>query len=235
MTTDADRREIEPREEEPLPPFSEQMAEQLGGWRGLVESGIPVIVFVVADIILGRVFEPGQTLGALGDKPALKLAILASVGVAVLMAVVRLAQGKPVRFAVNGLIGIAIGAVLAWRSGEERSFYLPGIIYSLCYGLALLASVGVRQPLVGWIYSVVADGGRKEWRHDPRLVRTFAWLTVLWAATYIVKAGLQWLLYLAHADVALGVARIVLGYPPYLLLLALTVWSVKRYKALNPA
>jgi hypothetical protein len=222
-------------ETEQLPPFSEQMAQQLGGWRGLVESGIPVLVFIVADMIFGRFFGPGDTLGVLGDKPALKLAILSSVGVAVLMAVVRLAQGRPVRFAVNGLVGIAIGAVLAWRSGEERSFYLPGIIYSLAYGLALLASAGIRQPLVGWIYSVVADGGRKEWRADPRLVKTFTWLTVLWAATYILKAGLQYMLYLAHADVALGVARIVLGYPPYLLLLALTVWSVRRYKAMNPA
>jgi hypothetical protein len=230
MTADTDERDAEQ-----LPPLSEQMAQQLGGWRGLVESGIPVVVFVVANMILGGFFEPGQTLGALGDKPALKLAILAAVGVAVLMAVVRLAQGKPVRFAVNGLIGIAIGAVLAWRSGEERSFYLPGIIYSFGYGLALLASVGIRQPLVGWIYSVVADGGHKEWRQDPRLVKIFAWLTVLWAATYIVKAGLQGLLYLANAEVALGVARIVLGYPPYLLLLALTVWSVKRYRTLNPA
>jgi hypothetical protein len=222
-------------ETEQLPPFSEQMSQQLGGWRGLVESGIPVLVFVVVDMILGRFFSPDDTLALVGEKPALKLAIIASVGVAVLMAVARLAQGKPVRFAVNGLVGIAIGAVLAWRSGEERAFYLPGIIISLCYGLALLASVGVRQPLVGWIYSVVADGGRKEWRDDPRLVKTFAWLTVLWAATYILKAGLQWLLYLANADVALGVARIVLGYPPYLLLLALTVWMVRRYKALNPA
>lgn len=222
-------------DDEQLPPFSEQMAQQLGGWRGLVESGVPVLVFIVSDMILGRFFAPGDTLGSLGEKPGLKLAIIASVAVTVLMAVVRLLQGKPVRYAVNGLVGIAIGAVLAWRSGEARAFYLPGIIYSLCYGLALLISVGLRQPLVGWIYSVVADGGRKEWRDDPRLVRTFAWLTVLWAATYIVKAGLQWLLYLAHADVALGIARIVLGYPPYLLLLALTVWSVKRYKALNPA
>jgi hypothetical protein len=233
VTTQQDENETEA--EEQLPPFSEQMAQQLGGWRGLVESGIPVLVFIFADMILSRFFSPGDTLSVLGGKPALKLAIIASVGVAVAMAVVRLAQGKPVRFAVNGLFGIAIGAVLAWRSGEERSFYLPGIIYSVCYGVALLASVGVRQPLVGWIYSVVADGGRKEWRQDPRLVRTFDWLTVLWAATYLIKAGLQWMLYLAHADVALGVARIVLGYPPYLLLLALTVWSVKRYKALNPA
>ena len=36
MTTQQD----EPDTEQ-LPPFSEQMAQQLGGWRGLVESGVP--------------------------------------------------------------------------------------------------------------------------------------------------------------------------------------------------
>ncbi|NUT07707.1 MAG: DUF3159 domain-containing protein [Hamadaea sp.] len=231
MTEDA-RGSVATQEQDPdkLPPLTEQMAEQLGGWRGLVESGIPVLVFIVANMILGAVVSDGD-FAVLGDKPALKLAIIASVAVAVGLAGWRLAQGKPVRFAVNGLVGIALGAVLAWRSGEERSFYLPGIIYSLCYGIALLASVAFRQPLVGWIYSVVADGGKKGWRGEPRLVRAFAWLTVLWAATYIVKAGLQYLLYLAHADVALGIARIVLGYPPYLLLLALTVYAVRRVRA----
>src|SRR4051794_9702960 len=34
-----------------LPSFSEQLADQLGGVRGLVESGIPVLVFVVANIL----------------------------------------------------------------------------------------------------------------------------------------------------------------------------------------
>lgn len=236
MTTDKTTAEPAAKDsaEEPLPPFTEQMAQQLGGVRGLIESGVPVVVFVVANVILSQVFAAGDTIAVLGDKPALKLAILASVGVALGIAGWRLAQGKPVRFAINGLFGIAIGAVLAWKSGQERAFYLPGILYTLGYGIALLASVALRQPLVGWIYSVVADGGKKEWRGEPKLVRTFAWLTVLWAATYIVKAGVQWLLYLADANVALGISRIVLGYPPYLLLLALTVWAVRKVRATLP-
>ncbi|MCW3844051.1 DUF3159 domain-containing protein, partial [Micromonospora yasonensis] len=35
-------------------------------------------------------------------------------------------------------------------------------------------------------------------------------------------------LYLAHQDTALGVARLALGYPPYALLLLITVWAVRR-------
>jgi hypothetical protein len=38
-------------EELPFPSFSEQIAEQLGGVRGLFESSIPVAVFVVVNIV----------------------------------------------------------------------------------------------------------------------------------------------------------------------------------------
>ncbi|MGN9809775.1 DUF3159 domain-containing protein [Micromonospora sp. BQ11] len=203
--------DLGPVEEEPLPTLAEQMAEQLGGWRGLVESSIPVVVFVVANI--------------LGD---LRPAVIASIAVALAIAVLRLAQRRPVRHAVNGLFGVAIGAAIAWRTGDERDFYLPGILYGIGYGVALLISAAIRQPLVGWLWSVLVAKGKSEWRDDPRLVRTFTRLTVLWGVVWLAKVGVQAGLYLAHQDTALGVARLVLGYPPYALLLLITVWTVRR-------
>ncbi|SCL50447.1 Protein of unknown function [Micromonospora citrea] len=200
-----------PEDEEQLPTLAEQMADQLGGWRGLVESSIPVVVFVVANIV--------------GD---LRPAVIAAVAVALVIAGLRLAQRRPVRHAVNGLVGIAVGAAIAWRTGDERDFYLPGILYGIGYGVALLVSAAIRQPLVGWIWSVLVAKGRSEWRDDPRLVRTFTGLTVLWGVVWLAKVGVQAALYLAHQDTALGVARLVLGYPPYVLLLLITVWTVRR-------
>ncbi|MEU8261200.1 DUF3159 domain-containing protein [Micromonospora sp. NPDC048999] len=203
--------ELGPEDEQPLPSLAEQMADQLGGWRGLVESSIPVVVFVIANIV-----------------GTLRPAVIASVAVALLIAGLRLAQRRPVRHAVNGLFGIAIGAAIAWRTGDERDFYLPGILYGIGYGLALLLSAALKQPLVGWIWSVLVAKGRSEWRDDPRLVRTFTQLTVLWGVVWLAKVGVQAGLYLAHQDTALGVARLALGYPPYALLLLITVWTVRR-------
>ncbi|MEV5764157.1 DUF3159 domain-containing protein [Micromonospora sp. NPDC052213] len=214
-----------PEDEEQLPTLAEQMADQLGGWRGLVESSIPVVVFVVANVV--------------GE---LRPAVIASVAVALVIAGLRLAQRRPVRHAVNGLFGVAIGAAIAWRTGDERDFYLPGILYGIGYGLALLVSAAVRQPLVGWIWSVLVAKGRSEWRDDPRLVRTFTGLTVLWGVVWLAKVGVQAALYLAarhfddagneaaaaNMETALGVARLALGYPPYALLLLITVWTVRR-------
>lgn len=215
MTT-GQHRTVPPRgddavDEERLPTLAEQMADQLGGWRGLVESSIPVVVFVVANIVTD-----------------VRPAIISAVAVALLIAVLRLVQRRPVRHAVNGLFGIAIGAAIAWRTGDEKTFYLPGILYGIAYGLVLLGSAAIRQPLVGWIWSVLVAGGRSEWRKDPRLVRTFGWLTVLWGVVWLAKVGVQAALYLADMDTALGIARLLLGYPPYALLLLITVWVVRR-------
>ena len=201
--------------EEQFPSFSEQLASQLGGIRGVIESGIPVLVFVIAKLLL-----------------PLTPALLVAVGSAVAIAVWRLARRQSVRHAVNGLVGIGIGAFLAWKTGSAKAFYLPGILISLGYGLALLASVVIRRPLVGWAWSVLVAKGSTDWRDNPRLVRTFSWLTVVWAVTYLVKVGIQAVVFqhTSNSDpgTALGILRLALGYPPYLLLIAVTVWAVRR-------
>jgi Protein of unknown function (DUF3159) len=202
-------------DEEPLPSFTEQLADQLGGVRGLLESGIPVLVFVVANILW-----------------ALRPAILVAAGSAVVIAVWRLTRKESIRHAVNGLFGIALGAIIAWKTGSAKNFYLPGILLSLAYGVAMLASIPLRVPLVGWVWSLLADRGSNQWRSDRGLVRTFSWLTGLWAVTYLAKTGIQAAIFHATSasdpGTALGIARLVLGYPPYLALIAVTVWVVRR-------
>jgi len=200
-----------------LPPFAEQMADQLGGWRGMVESSIPVLVFVVVNII----FE-------------LQPALIASVGVALALGVWRLIQGKPVRHAINGLFGIGLGAIIAWRTGEARDFYLPGIIQSYIFAGLLLLSALVRQPVVGWGWSVIVAKGKSDWRSDPLLLRTFTWLTIVWAVVWFAKVGAQHWLWYDRQDDLLGIARLTLGAPPYILLIALTIWVVRRVTRNRP-
>ncbi|HCT79979.1 MAG TPA: DUF3159 domain-containing protein [Micromonosporaceae bacterium] len=215
---------MKPEVDEQLPPFAEQMAQQLGGWRGLVESGIPVAVFVLVNVVLGWLIGPAQ------PRLVLQWAIGAAVVVALGIAALRLARKQSIRFAVNGLFGIALGAYLAWNSGEQRDFYLPGILITIGYSVLLLGSILIGQPLVGWIWTVVANGGKGDWRADEKLKRTFAWLTGLWATVFVLKAAIQLTLYLANYSTALGISRIALSYPPFALLLAVTIWAVRRVR-----
>ena len=201
----------------PLPSFPEQVSAQLGGWRGMVEAAIPIAVF----LLVNMVWE-------------LQPALVVSAVFAVALAIVRLAQRRPVRYAVNGLLGIGLGAALAWRSGEARDFYLPGIWISYGYAAAMVGSVMVRHPLVGWLWSVMFTGGAAQWRKDPLLMRTLTWLTVVWALVWVTKVTAQLGLYLADMEHALGVARILLGAPVFALMLALTIWTVQRVQKSRP-
>jgi uncharacterized protein DUF3159 len=208
-------------DDEAVPTFSEQLAQQLGGVRGIVESSIPILVFVIVNFW------------------ALKPAMIIASASAVLIAVYRLLRRETIRHAVNGLFGVGIGVFFAWRSGSAKDFYLPGIILSFVYGLAMLASVLIRRPVVGWIWSLLVAGGSTKWRERPPLVRLFSRLTVLWAVTYLAKVVFQAWLFRNTGEhdpgTALGIARLALGYPPYALLLAFTVWSVRRLMAGDPS
>jgi hypothetical protein len=201
-----------------LPTFSEQVASQLGGVRGMVESSIPVVAFVAVNVLWGL-------------SPALLVAVAIAVGVAAY----RLIRRESVRHAMNGLVGIGIGAIIAWKTGTPQAFYLPGILLSFGYGVAMAASIAFRRPLVGWIWSLVADSGATRWRDDSGLRRIFGWLTALWATTYLAKVVVNLWVYFAaglsddqKANI-LGAMRIALGWPPYALLVALTAWAVRRY------
>ncbi len=189
--------------------IGEAVAAQIGGWSGLVESAVPVAVFIVANMVT-----------------TLTPAIWAAVVAAVLIAVFRLVRRESVRHAVNGLIGVAIAAMFAARTGTEEGFYLPGIVLSYGYGVVILASALIGRPLVGYAWSAVT-GSVRDWRSRPRLLRAFALGTVVLAAPFFVNSSVQLALYFAQMPTALGIARLA-GKILYVVAVLFVVWYGRR-------
>ena len=208
--------------EEPLPSMSEQIAEQLGGVRGLIESSLPVLAFVLFNVVFG---SAGLDLG---KRTALYWAIAGAVISAVGIGAFRLARKQPVRHAVNGLFGIAIGAFLAWRTGNAEDFYLPGILLTFGQAAVLLLSVVVRKPIIGYAWGIMANKGHQDWFGNARLFRTFQWLTLVWVASLSVRAGIQYYLWAQNAANALGIVRILISWPIYAATFAFTAWAIHR-------
>jgi hypothetical protein len=194
------------------------LLEQMGGPTGIVASTIPVIVFVIANILLD-----------------LRPAVIAAVVSGVAIAGWRIARRQPLQPAVSGLFGVGVAAFLAYRSGEARAFYLPGLIYSAACGLAFLVSAAVRWPLAGVIWHGI-NGDGQGWRRDRRLLRAYTWATLLWALVFVARVVVQGLLYRYDAETWLGVARLAMGYPLVGVALLGTVWAVRRARrAPHPA
>src|SRR4029079_3117670 len=124
----------------------------------------------------------------------------------------RFPRRQPLQPAISGLFGVGIAAFLAYRSGEARAFYLPGLIYSAACGLAFRVSVFARWPLAGVIWHGI-NGDGQGWRRDPRLLRAYTWATLLWALVFAARVVVQGLLYRYEEETWLGIARLAMGYP----------------------
>ncbi|MGI9002187.1 MAG: DUF3159 domain-containing protein [Pseudonocardia sp.] len=186
------------------------LLEQMGGVPGIVASTIPVAVFVVVNLVF-----------------ALQPALVAALAAGVALAVWRVARRQPLQPAVSGLLGVGLAAFIAYRTGEARGFYLPGLIYSAVFGLAFLTSVIVRWPLAGVIWHGI-NGDGQGWRRDPRLLRAYTLASLLWTLVFAARLVVQGLLYSADEETWLGVARLAMGYPLVGVALLGTIWAVRR-------
>lgn len=186
------------------------LLQQMGGPAGIVASTIPVLVFVVANILI-----------------ELRWAIIAAVAAGVGVAVWRLVRREALQPAVSGLFGVGLCAFVAYRTGDARGFYLPGLIYSGVLALGFGVSALARWPLAGVIWHAV-NGDGQGWRRDPRLLRAYTFATLLWSAVFAARFVVQGWLYNAQEADWLGVARLAMGLPLVAVALLGTVWAVRR-------
>jgi hypothetical protein len=165
---------------------------------------VPPVAFVVAYTASGQ----DTTVSA-----------VAALVVGVVLAIVRVARRETLQHALTGLIGVALAAFIATRTGKAQNFFLPGLLANAAYALVYAVSIAIRRPLIGVIVaSFTGTGG--SWREDPELMRTYRQASWLWVLLFGLRLLVQLPLYLAGSVTALGVARTAMGLP----LFGLGIW-----------
>jgi hypothetical protein len=172
----------------------------IGGWRGMLDSGLPTAVFVTAYTLTGQ---------------GLPISLIAAVSVALLLAVLRLIQRKSLQQVFAGLAGVVIAAAFSAFTGRAEDFFLPGVITNAVYGTAFLISIVVGWPLLGVIVGLLTGQGMS-WRASRELRRVFAAASWIWVGLFFGRLVIQGPLYLAGEVELLGVVRIVLGWPAFI-------------------
>lgn len=194
----------------------------------MVEAAIPTIAFTILWLTTRE----------------LVLALALSVSAAVVMLLVRLVQRSTVQFVVNALVGIGIGWLFVARSaasgGSEQeqalAYFLPGILYNSGYTVVLALTCLVGWPLVGFMVGSVT-GDPTAWHDDKQVVKLCTRLTWLLVLPCAIRVAIQAPIWLAGnsgsmdadtAVAALGVLKIVLGWPLQLAALGSMVWVLAR-------
>ena len=190
----------------------------LGGLRGVVDGGLPPLLFAVVNAVVGANATRSVALGS---------AIAAAATTGLVVVVVRLIRREPLRQALGGLAGMAIAVAFALQAGEARGFFLPGIYVDAAYAIAFLGSALVGRPVIGFIYGLLS-GQRGRWRQDASLRRTLTWATVGWSLVFAVRAGGQAYLYLDDQPALLAVGKLALGWPLTVLAVVLTFAAIGR-------
>ncbi|MDF2441903.1 MAG: hypothetical protein JWR01_106 [Subtercola sp.] len=191
-------------------PTAQSLIRAIGGVRGLVESILPGLAFLVIYTITKD----------------LTPSVLAPLAVSVVFIVVRLVTRSPVMPAIAGLIGVAISAALALFTGRAEDNFLPGLIINAVSIVVLLVSIVVRWPLIGFIVGVLT-GDLTGWRSDPAKFRVVLIASWCWVGLFALRLGVEGPLYFAGQAAALASVKLLLGVPLYAAMLWVT-WLLVR-------
>ncbi|GAA3903115.1 hypothetical protein GCM10022382_07700 [Microbacterium invictum] len=189
----------------------------MGGWRGVFESVLPSLTFLVL-------------FTATSD---LVLSLLISVGAAAVFTIVRLIQRSTLAAALGGLIATGAAAALALWTGRGEDNFVPGLITNALYGTAFLVSALIGWSIIGLIAGFLMNEGTA-WRADRRKRRVFFWLAVAWAGLFYLRLAVQLPFYFAGDVTTLATLKLAMGLPLFAPLVAVT-WLAARALYQKPA
>ncbi|NMM95897.1 zinc ABC transporter permease [Bifidobacterium sp. DSM 109960] len=185
--------------------------EAIGGVRGVVESMLPGVVFVVLFVITQN----------------LDLTIGVSAVLALAQVAIRLLQRQSVTGALSGLVAVGICLIWAWKSHEARDYYMFGFLTNAAYAAVLAISLIARVPALGAIIEFIRQlptehfrAWFEDWTGDKALKKAYTIITWLWMALFLLRLAVQVPLYLTNHVAALGVTRLLMGIPFW----ALAIW-----------
>jgi hypothetical protein len=233
--------------------FDRQMVlDQLGGWRGMLDATLPTVAFIVGNSIGGLL--PGVVAAAvcavlvfvlrLVRRESVQQAVSGLIGVAIAVALALwtgqardyflpgIVRNSAIALVLFGsvalrrpLVGYAAEFLAPSHLGAMASHSLPGFRSRIDrVNAALHHRSNPEPPARG---RTADPEPEQHWRDDPRALRAYAWLTVMWAATFAVRVLVQVPLYLYREEL-LGVASLVLGLPVTAVALVITLWVVSR-------
>jgi len=181
-----------------------KIVNAMGGKKGLIDSGLPALVFLL-------VFNFTKDV---------QRSSYAALALSLILTVLRLARRETIQHAISGVIGVAICAWLSNRSGKAEDFYLPGLWTNAIYGTVYVISIVARWPIIGVIIGPLLEENFR-WRKDPERTKVYIKATWLWVAMFVIRLIVQYPLYLAGNVNALGTARLIMGYPLFIA----TAWA----------
>lgn len=195
----------------------EAILKAMGGKRGLIDNGLPSVLFLI-------VFNIQKDLQS---------AIYAAIALSGILTVARLVKRDTLQHAISGAIGVLICAWFASRGGEAKDYFIPSFIKNSAYALVYAIGNLAGWPILGLLIGPII-GENMEWRKYPARKRVYIMAGWVWVGMFVLRVLIMYPLYQADQLNALGVASLVLGYPLFLLTIWWTWLIIKTVPSVKP-
>ena len=174
----------------------DKVVNALGGKKGLIDSGVPSIVFLV-------VFNISKEVNT---------AIISALALSLILAIFRLIKKDTIQHSVSGVIGVLICAYFANKSGNASDFYIPKLLTNLGYGTVYLIANLVGWPILGVVLGPLL-GENFTWRNNPARKRMYVKASWIWVAMFFSRIAVQYPIYKSGNVNLLGTVNLAMGYP----------------------
>lgn len=168
----------------------------LGGVKGLIDSGLPAIVFLVTFNVTDE----------------LRTAIWGALGLSLVLAIYRLARKDTIQHSISGVVGVLICTYFANRSGNATDFYVPKLLTNLGYGSVYLIANLAGWPILGLVLGPLL-GENLTWRNNPKRKKMYMKASWIWVAMFFSRIAVQYPIYKSGNVNLLGTVNLAMGYP----------------------
>ena len=162
---------------------------------------LPLLIFLITNPLFG-----------------VNVALWGSLATAGLFAIVRILKRESLVYALGGLGGVLLAGVFVKLSGSESGFFLPGLISGAITVILCVMTTVLNRPLVAWS-SFIARRWPLDWYWHPKVLPAYSEVTIIWAVSFSIRLLLEVWLFQQEAVSALGITRVLLGWPYTIILL----------------
>jgi hypothetical protein len=150
-----------------------------------------------------------------------EVALWSAIGLAFVMALVRLRREEKIGYALGGLLGTGIAVLLTRLLDRAEGYLLPSIVSSVLTMLLCVVTPLLGRPVVAWT-SYITRRWPLKWYWHPKVRPAYNEVTLFWALFFGWRGFLQWSAFQGAELQNIAWIQLLSGWPATIVLLILS-------------
>ena len=161
----------------------------------------------------------------------LNIAILVSLSLSILIWIYRIIKKENQKYAVIGLIALAIAALFSYLNNNPSTYFIPDILGSALSLIAAIITLMIRKPLAAYA-SHFTRGWPLEWFWRDDVRPAYMEVTILWLLYFLLRTSVETIFFINNAVEGFVWFNTIIGFPLLIGVLTISyvygIWRLRK-------